>query len=184
MKINNILFVSGLFSLVLSATAAKTALAEEAGGPPFAIEKPAPETGAAHFGDGPKGEMREKIKNMAPEDRKAFLAERHKNFENMTPEQRLAMKEKKEAWLSSLPPEKRAKIEARMKKRQEMREKMKNMTPEERQAFKQQFREKMQERRKDGPQDGGDGFGGGGEFRRDFGNRPNGGDAGPAAPAR
>lgn len=204
MKRSNLLTISALFSLCLAATVAKTALAEDGGNLPAAAASPAQENnarpdfagngGPQGIGDHEPGAMREKLKNMNPEDRKAFFEKRKERLQNMTPEQRDALKKKREAWLNSLSPEKRAQFEERRKKRQEMREKLKNMSPEERQAAMEKFRERKGQRGDDddrGPDGGkfhemmehrGDGKGeGGGNFRKKFGGQQGG--ATPAAPA-
>lgn len=85
-------------------------------------------------GDGPgrRGEMREKLKNMTPEEREAFQAKMKEKFDN-------------------LPPEKQAEIKAKMEERRarhaEMREKMKNMSPEERAEMKKKWMEEHGDRK-------------------------------------
>lgn len=76
--------------------------------------------------EGRRGEMREKMKHMTPEEREAFHAKMKAKFD-------------------SLPPEKQAEIKAKMEERrarhEEMREKMKDMSPEERAEMKKKWKE-------------------------------------------
>lgn len=76
--------------------------------------------------EGRRGEMREKLKHMTPEEREAFHAKMKAKFD-------------------SLPPEKQAEIKAKMEERRarhgEMREKMKDMSPEERAEMKKKWME-------------------------------------------
>lgn len=124
-------FLFGVLGIVamLAVAAPQTAQAGDPDGVP-AIGADAPPM----MGDGPgrRGEMREKLKNMTPEEREAFQAK---------------MKEK----FDSLPPEKQAEIKAKMEERRarhaEMREKMKDMTPEERAAMKKKWMEEHGDRR-------------------------------------
>ena len=80
--------------------------------------------------------MREKVKAMSPDERKAFIEKRRQEkLANMTPEQRKAWKEK-----HRLPPEQRQKLRKYMESlspddRREFRKKMHEMTPEERRVM-------------------------------------------------
>ena len=69
-------------------------------------------------------EMKEKVKNMTPEERKAFFAQ---NGGAGRPQRGGGSSDR----IAQLPPEKQAEINA-------MKEKIKNMTPEERKAYFEQ----------------------------------------------
>lgn len=73
--------------------------------------------------------MREKMKNMTPEEKKAFWKQRKEEKPaNMTPEQRKAYEER----------------------RVEMKKKFESMTPEEREAFRKEHHRKWKEKQGEG----------------------------------
>lgn len=100
-------------------------------------------------------EEREKMKTMTPEQRKAFMKEKHEQFlKSLTPEQkakyeahRQMMKERMEAHkklveekMAKLTPSQRAEVEQFIKddiaQRKAMAERVRKMTPEQREALK------------------------------------------------
>lgn len=126
-------FLFGVLGMaaMLAVAAPQAAQAGDPDGVPAISTDTPPIMGDGH-GPGRRGEMREKMKNMTPEEREAFQAK---------------MKEK----FDSLPPEKQAEIKAKMEERRarhaEMREKMKNMSPEERAEMKKKWMEEHGERK-------------------------------------
>ncbi len=119
--------VLGIAAMLAVATPQTAQAGDPDGVPAIGADAPPP---PMMMGDGPgagrRGEMREKLKNMTPEEREAFHAKMREKFD-------------------SLPPEKQAEIKAKMEERHgrhaAMREKMKNMTPEERAEMKKKWKE-------------------------------------------
>lgn len=59
----------------------------------------------------------ENLKNMAPEERKAFIEQQRSQLQNMTPEEKEAFKAERKAKFQNLSPEQKEQLKAAMKER-------------------------------------------------------------------
>jgi Spy/CpxP family protein refolding chaperone len=85
-------------------------------------------------------EVRAKIANMTPEERKAFFADRKAKWESLTPEQREAFKEAIRSPIAGMSKEEREAFRA------EMKEKFDKMTPEQKAKVKEHMEHRSEHR--------------------------------------
>jgi hypothetical protein len=115
--------------LVLGLLAASASFAEETSTPTTPEQR-------ASYGK----EIRAKIANMTPAERKTFFAEKKANWDSMTPEQRRAFRDAMRSPIAGMSKEERETFHA------EMKEKMEHMTPEQRAEMKEHRAERMEHR--------------------------------------